>query len=200
MNTWVKTLLLAATLAGFTVSEFATAQVKPAATASSGFIVQGVSTRVATRAVRAVGGRVTHDLPIIHGVSANLSASQVARLRRRSDLQLFADASVKTQGSPIIDKYARAFIGADLLAAHGFYGNGVTVAVLDTGLWYSSSYVGKDLNGNNKVLAMYDAIAGVVQSTPDGNGHGSHIASIIGSPKTSIDGKPLGKLCTGSIE
>ena len=169
----------------------ATAGQLPAPLPPVGYIVEAHSAANATQAVRRVRGRVTHELPIINGVSALLSASQAATLRQRADLQLFVDATVKTQGTPVIDKYARAFVGADLLAAQGYFGNGVTVAVLDTGLW-GSSKVSKDLNGNNKVLATYDAIAGVTQSTPDGNGHGSHIASIIGSATVAVDGQPMG--------
>ena len=168
------------------------AQFAAAAVTRSGYIVEARDTASAGKAVRHVGGRVTHDLPIINGVSALLTPTQLDSLRFDPTVTLFADAPVAAQGNPIVDSYARAFVGANLLAAQGLFGNGVTVAILDSGVWYSNGSVSSDLNSHYKILAMYDAIAGVQQNTPDGNGHGSHIASIIGSADTSVDGQLLG--------
>ena len=47
----------------------------------SGYIVEALGATSATKAVQQVGGRVTHDLPIIDGVAAKLTAAQAARLR-----------------------------------------------------------------------------------------------------------------------
>ncbi|MGB8693745.1 MAG: S8 family serine peptidase, partial [Steroidobacteraceae bacterium] len=162
------------------------------AAASAGYIVQAHGGASAARAVRRAGGHITHELPIINGVSALLNPAQVAQLRRNTHIDLFADTSVKTMGGPIIDQYARVEVGADKLGAQGFFGNGVTVAVLDSGVWYSWNNVKNDMNGNNKILAEYDAIASKVAHAPDDYGHGSHIASIIGSPDISINGEPQG--------
>ena len=131
MHSLHKTLITTAALTALTLCGVVSAEIKVAAApkASTGFIVQAQSATDAARAVRVAGGRVTHELPIINGVSANLNASQVAKLRRQAELQLFADTTVKTQGTPVIDKYARAFIGADLLAAQGFSGSGVKIKV-----------------------------------------------------------------------
>ena len=110
--------------------------------ATTGYIVEGRNEVSAAQAVRDVGGRVVLDLPIIHGVAAVLSTAQVAALRKTAHIDLFVDAPVQTAtitassatGSNVIDKYAYKMIGADKLAAQGFHGNGVTVAVLDSGL------------------------------------------------------------------
>src|SRR5215472_7265768 len=71
----------------------------PKASRASGYIVETRGQDSATQAVRRAGGRITHELPIIHGVSALLTPRQAARLRRNSALQLFADSAVQTQGS-----------------------------------------------------------------------------------------------------
>jgi hypothetical protein len=70
--------------------------------------------------LNAVGGRVGLDLPIIHGVSAPLTAAQVAALHKMPKITLFADAPVQNQtttssgsGTNVIDKYAYKFVGAD---------------------------------------------------------------------------------------
>src|SRR5438105_2033633 len=71
--------LMAATVAG---SALVLAQpAAPHAMPASAYIVQSHGTQSAVRIVRGVGGRITHDLPIIHGVSAMLTPAQAARLR-----------------------------------------------------------------------------------------------------------------------
>ena len=61
------------------------------------YIVEAHGNVSAAKAVRSVGGRITHELPIINGVSADLTPRQVAQLREVADLQLIADALVTTQ-------------------------------------------------------------------------------------------------------
>ena len=72
-----------------------------AAAPQKSYIVEARDAAAAVRAVRLVGGRVTHELPIINGASAELSASQAARLSKNTQLQIFADAQVATQDSAI---------------------------------------------------------------------------------------------------
>jgi len=63
----------------------------PAAAATTGYIVQGADTTAARAAVEAAGGRVTHELGIIHAVGAELSAAQLARLVCVSRVRLLED-------------------------------------------------------------------------------------------------------------
>lgn len=76
-------------------------------------------------------------------------------------------------------------VGAKSLHADGITGAGVTVAVLDTGLWSSGggkNWLRKDYDGDERVLRTYDALTGVEGAAADArddNGHGSHVASII---------------------
>src|SRR5581483_11545997 len=174
-------------------------------TETTGYIVEGHNGVSAARTVREVGGRVVLDLPIINGVSASLSTAQVAALRKVSNVDLFVDGPVKTAtttavqtGPNAIEKYAYKMVGADKLAAQGIAGNGVTVAVLDSGLWDSTgaasgaAKVMNDSNGRNKMLDTYDPSWGEGIALPDSYGHGTHVTSVIGSPDTSIDGQPLG--------
>ena len=180
------------------------------------YIVEADRTVAAARAVRQVGGRVTNELPIVNGVSALLSPGQAARLRKNAHLQLFADSPVSAQTSTsttisatsnVPDIYQRAMIGVNELAAQGINGAGVTVAVLDSGILQNAnpSYIADDLNGNNRVVAQFDATNNVLvdafhhcASPPcvnDTYGHGTHIASLIASADTAdavLDGQPLG--------
>src|ERR1700756_836127 len=74
-----------------------TAPPASAASAASAYIVQARGSQSASRIVTSVGGRVTHDLPIIHGVSAMLTPAQAARLRELGTVDLFADTAVVMQ-------------------------------------------------------------------------------------------------------
>jgi hypothetical protein len=119
--------------------------------AGAGYVVEAGGAASVTQAVRRVGGRITHELPVIDGVSATLTPVQVAKLRRNTKFALVPAAQVMTlgddSGSDVHDGF---FVGAVLLTAQGINGRGVTVAVLDSGIWDKSG----------QILAQYDAIAG----------------------------------------
>lgn len=50
------------------------------------YIVEGQSTESVAKSVRKAGGRVTHELPIIDGVSALLTPSAVALLHKQKGI------------------------------------------------------------------------------------------------------------------
>ncbi|MEP5567062.1 MAG: S8 family peptidase [Halioglobus sp.] len=90
------------------------------------------------------------------------------------------------------DFYYSAVSGAENLHRHGVRGEGVTVAVLDSGLWDHPALT-KDSQGNDRVLARYDAISDSSNDVFDESGHGTHLTSVLAhSGKTMIDGKPSG--------
>jgi serine protease AprX len=75
-------------------------------------------------------------------------------------------------------------IGADQANSQGFTGQGVTVAVFDSGI-----YPHPDLAG--RIVGAVDATSGVpvvVASNIDGYGHGTHVAGIIGGNGTVSGG------------
>ena len=85
-----------------------------------------------------------------------------------------------------------ALVGADQERAAGVTGNGVTVAVLDTGL---TPVNGLQFDGHlqPRVLAGFDAIQNKVVTTPaDGNGHGTHLTGIIMNSDMALDGTQTG--------
>lgn len=76
------------------------------------------------------------------------------------------------------DSYYPTVTGADLLHRHGITGEGVTVAVLDSGLWEVDA-LSLDTRGRSRVLARYDAVADLADQSFDESGHGTHMTSII---------------------
>ena len=75
------------------------------------YIIEGGSSAEAARAVRAVGGKVIHELAIIDAVSAELTRAQVDTLRvRLPDARITADGSVRTAG-PVLETYYPTLYG-----------------------------------------------------------------------------------------
>jgi serine protease AprX len=111
------------------------------ATAMVGVIVQGRSQPAqAAAAVRSVGGRITHALPIVTGVAATIPAAAVDTLRARPriravtpDEQVAVHQTVTDNVSTVNSVFARE-IGADRLLGEGIDGRGVRIALIDTGV------------------------------------------------------------------
>ena len=84
------------------------------------------------------------------------------------------------------DVQSSALIGLDsVFATTEFRGTGYSVAVIDTGIDYNHSALGG--GWGNRVLAGYDFVDD--DSDPmDENGHGTHVAGIIGSSNETYSG------------
>ncbi len=90
-------------------------------------------------------------------------------------------------------------VEADVLHENGITGEGVTVAVIDTG-FLSTSNLNIGSNGALRVVAQYDALTDVGTMvntitnlvTDDDSGHGSHITSIIANSAKNDGGDFLG--------
>lgn len=88
--------------------------------------------------------------------------------------------------------YYSQVAGAEALHRHGVRGKGVTVAVLDSGLWDHPDLT-QDSDGNPRVVALYDAISNTEGEAFDESGHGSHLTSILAhSGETLTAGRPTG--------
>jgi serine protease AprX len=89
--------------------------------------------------------------------------------------------------------YYNTVAGVDALHLQGITGKGVTVAVVDSGLWEHEALV-KDTMGRNRVVARYDALTDTVdKELVDESGHGTHMTSIIlNSGQTTQNGHPTG--------
>lgn len=76
-------------------------------------------------------------------------------------------------------------VGADQLHLGGIDGYGVTVAVVDTGLWEDGKGLEKNTIDEERILAYYDAIEDEIEdgSPEDGCGHGTFVTSVIASSR-----------------
>jgi len=89
--------------------------------------------------------------------------------------------------------YYNAVAGVDALHRHGITGRGVTVAVIDSGLWEHPALT-RNTRGKPRILARYDAITGTLaEEVFDASGHGTHMTSVIAhSGATTYQGTPTG--------
>src|SRR5574341_2377246 len=172
-----------------------------AAVARQSVIVQGQSLNLVVGAVERVGGIVTSRLDVIHGVGALLPADAIARLKADpAIIAITANAPVellenskegddddeggKGSKSPATD-YPDV-TGADLVWQTGDTGQGVTVAIVDTGIARHKG-LNRDVNGNKgHIVAWVDYVDGF-RVPRDPNGNGTHIAGIIANSQKGED-------------
>jgi serine protease AprX len=189
---WVMTIILTASLL-----------IAPGSAPAAGkqsFIVQGPNLRLVSQLVQRYGGTVTSHLDIIHGVGALLSKTAVTALRTRSEITtitpnrpvtlLGEETEIEEGGqgarSPATD-YPDV-VGADLVWHQGINGQGVTVAIVDTGLARHRGLMRNTHHRKGRVLAWIDFVEGR-RHPHDPNGHGTHVAGIIANSQIGADGE-----------
>ncbi len=182
----VFSLLLVLTLLGTTLAMPGKAAQQAG---TNSYIVQAADMVTASQLVQQVGGIVTDQLAIINGVVANLSAEAVASLRASGQLvQIFPNAQVQSAGggnkTPETD-YPDVS-GADVLWGQGITGEGITVAVLDTGL---AEHPGLEtgLDGEDDRIIGWKDFVEKRKNPRDENGHGTHVAGIIANSQIGKD-------------
>ena len=124
-----------------------------------GVIVQADSADAAARLVEATGGEVAFRLNIINAVQARLTGGQARTISRMNGIRVFNDAPVATAGN-VPDSHYPVQVGAADLWAQGVTGRNVTVAVIDSGLWTQHKYISDDLDGDDRIVAEFDAVTG----------------------------------------
>lgn len=172
---WVATLLLATTGAVPAQANLASASV----------VVQASDSHTAREAVERHGGRVTQDLWIIDGVAAEVPVDALPALGADPGVwRVSEDAPVHVQANPSPLHAATAVypkvVGADRLWSEGVDGDGVTVAVVDTGIAPVADLAGR-------------VIGGIDFSTDDDPyddafGHGTFVAGLIAGNGASSNG------------
>jgi len=164
-----------------------------AAPQTASYIIQADSLETAVELVRQVGGKVSDELGIIRAVGAVLTPRQVEMLRAHGGrVKVFEDGKVSVSSTNVPETYFPALIGATDLHGAGIDGRGVTIAVLDTGLWTNKKAIRENAAGEQRVLAQYDVILdgidpeyyplnGYDDDIGDWSGHGTHISSVMAS-------------------
>src|SRR5829696_9331164 len=161
---------------------------------------EGVSLAEGGALIRATGGRVAGGVPIIRGVGARLPRGTVAALERDDRVKAVSvNAAVRSLATPVdASRLATAYPYAANAPPgwHSATGDGVGVAVIDTGIDGGlPDFVGAD--GRSRVVAA--AVTNPDATTAaDTYGHGTHVAGIIagdGTRRAAVDpvaGKYIG--------
>jgi serine protease AprX len=181
-------------------------------------IVTAADSTTAARAVARAGGQVTSDLWLIDAVAATVPARKLAALAAHPMVRsVVHNKGVKPANGPgkkkdpidaiplVTDQAwpVAIDVGADALHQAGIKGDGVTVAIVDSGIFFSPDMISED-NQQTMILVTGQADfvgAGICRgegdpahetqydgycfqtnrNSPDGYGHGSHIGGIVGS-------------------
>jgi serine protease AprX len=146
-----------------------------------------------------LGGTDLQNLEIINALAARMSTGAALEISRSSDVRWVSlDAPVVPSGcdkcvdtSKLANAYIRA-IKADQIWNNSPYvqGTGIGVAVVDSGVnpngdLYTSA-------GVNRQVADVRFNSDSNQTTTDGYGHGTHVASIVGGDGSESSGKYIG--------
>jgi serine protease AprX len=200
----VRRVLLAALLAGCapiaTTSTAAATTPRPRGGPTTvSVIVEGRpgADAVVARRVRELGGRVSRALPIIHGVAAAVPTQRLAALAAdpaigavAPDARARMSATTASDGLTAPTSDYRQAIRVDQVWQAGDQGQGVTVALVDTGVSASP-----DLQG--RILPVTDDVTGRTApcenlsgepTCDDTYGHGTFVAGIIAGNGAASDG------------
>lgn len=154
------------------------------------YIIQAESAEAAAAIVARHGGVVTSFLPVVNGVGALLTAETAVQLSQEAGIvRLTPNYNVEVAGNPNqpTADYAEV-VAANQVWATGNTGQGVTIAVLDSGAEYGFNSLKKNTAMNHRILAWQDFVG--EQAAPvDLHGHGSHVAGIIAGSDTGPDGQ-----------
>jgi subtilisin family serine protease len=164
------------------------------------YIVQSTTAQAAHAQVVNAGGTARTDVTVINAVIADLSLAQATKLSADPQLRVFKDHSLTTRtltdyftdGTSVSAKSFETnypmLVGADALHEAGITGDGVTIAVLDTGLWSD-----KAQKFGGRVLASVNIVQdGFTSALTDPYGHGTHITSIAAGGALTKSGKSFG--------
>jgi serine protease AprX len=173
------------------------------------YIVQAQDADTARAAVAKAGGVVNSDLSVIHAVSAALDERELAALRAANvpQLHLYEDSAVVASSRGTLpETYYPSEVDAANLHLGGMTGQGVTVAVVDSGLWNNQGPLQNGPGGRSRILAQYDVI--LARQNPhyylpplfesysrninDSYGHGTHVTSVIASSGVATTGNYQG--------
>jgi serine protease AprX len=180
------------------------AAIDPALAGLSGtvdIVVQGG--RSAESSVARMGGKITHDLPLIDGFSASVPARTIVRIATLPGIRAITkDTSVTVMAAPMNNlggtnpaNVYQQVTGADQLKNAGDDGHGVTVAVMDTGVSSMADTSSRLVSVAQDPLGLTHAncinFAGDGTCT-DKYGHGTFLAGLIAGTGSASGGQYAG--------
>lgn len=128
-------------------------------------------------------GEIKYKLPMIDSYVIEVDEEQLEELHKKSDDWSYElDTHITAQMNRVSE-----IIGLKWAHERNITGEGIGVAVADTGICLHKDFV----EGGNRILYFYDLLHGRTEPYDD-NGHGSHVAGIIGGNGFLSGGKYTG--------
>ncbi len=128
-------------------------------------------------------GYVKYRLPMIGACVMEVEVDRLEDIKSMKGLISYElDTHITAQMNRVSD-----IIESRWAHEHGYYGKGIGVAVVDTGIALHKDFI----EGGNRVIAFADFINHKNEPYDD-NGHGTHVAGIIGGNGFSSKGKYKG--------
>ena len=159
------------------------------ASTTEAVIVTAHGPTTAAGAVSLVAGSVLDSYSFVHSVKAEMTPASRALLGSIPGITVVPDSKVSVQGeSTEPHTGSDAFLqqtGATTLASNGDTGQGVTVAVLDTGIDNLPDFAGRLIGGTD--------LTGGGNPFDDSYGHGTFVAGLIAGDGASSGGEYSGE-------
>jgi subtilisin family serine protease len=144
--------------------------------------------KAAERAIEKNGGKVGAKLSLVNGMSAKVPKGQLKQLAKEPGVRAVEpDVTVTAFDLEYDNAWGVKKIGTPAVHAAGVWGDGVKVAVIDTGIDYihddpdNLPYV-VDPEFLHNYKGGYDFVNGDADPMDD-NGHGTHVAGILAAEK-----------------
>ena len=165
-------------------------------------LVIAESSALAMKKVLAAEGTVTHELPILNAVGAELEPISLEALSEDPQIsRLVIDSNDSTSeqvdeatsleaiswltqdtGGPSQNRWLESLVGSE---SHGLTGQGIGLAIIDTGIAKTDERIGWQPN----VIARYNALTNSESDElRDSTGHGTHITSLISGVSSRLQG------------
>lgn len=127
--------------------------------------------------VQNLGGQINHQFQYMNVLEVTLPEQAVNALEKNPNVA-YIEENVKMHAVSQTVPYGVPHIKADVAHAQNVTGNGVKVAILDTGI--DSSH--EDL----RVVGGASFVAGEPNALQDGNGHGTHVAGTVAALNNQV--------------
>lgn len=128
-------------------------------------------------------GYIKYKLPMIDAYVIEIEKRKLDMIKEMDGL---IDIEMDTHITAQMNK-VNEIIESNWAHKNGYYGSGVGVAIVDTGICLHKDFT----EGGNRVIAFKDFVNGRKEPYDD-NGHGTHVAGIIGGNGYSSKGKYMG--------
>jgi subtilisin family serine protease len=181
--------VLVALVAALVGPSAASAASKPAVERAKVIVTfQGPPGKAAERAIEKYGGKVDKTLALVNGLAARVPKGQLKQLAKEPGVKTVEpDVTLQAFDLEYDNAWGVKKIGTPAVHAAGVWGDGVKVAVIDTGIDYihddpdNIPYV-VDPEFLHNYKGGYDFVNNDADPMDD-NGHGTHVAGILAAEK-----------------